>query len=72
MKKTAFLPFLVLVTVPVHATAQDFDEVQIRVEQVSESIYMLVGSGGNIAGRGQSLDKNTTRWLLKGVGLTLQ
>lgn len=49
MKKTAFLPFLVLVTVPVHATAQDFDEVQIRVEQVSESIYMLVGSGGNIA-----------------------
>ncbi len=50
MKKTAFLPFLVLVTVPVHATAQDFDQVQIRVEQVSESIYMLVGeAGGNIA-----------------------
>lgn len=49
MKKTAFLPFLVLVTVPVDSTAQDFDQVQIRVEQVSESIYMLAGEGGNIA-----------------------
>ena len=49
MKKTAFLLLFVLVTVPVHATAQDFDQVQIQVEQVSESIYMLVGSGGNIA-----------------------
>lgn len=31
------------------AGAQDFDQVEIRTEQITESLYMLVGSGGNIA-----------------------
>ena len=32
-----------------YASAQDFDEVQIRTEQITDGLYMLVGSGGNIA-----------------------
>lgn len=30
-------------------TAQDFDQVQIRTEAITDGLYMLVGSGGNIA-----------------------
>jgi cyclase len=33
---------------PGAATAQDFDAVEIQIERVAESIYMLVGLGGNI------------------------
>ena len=40
---------LVLVAAPIQAPSQEFDQVEIRVEQVSNSIYMLIGSGGNIA-----------------------
>ena len=32
-----------------HVSAQDFDGVQIRTEQITDGLYMLVGSGGNIA-----------------------
>ena len=37
-----------LLAFPVLGSAQDFDNVQIRTLQVSESIYVLQGSGGNI------------------------
>ena len=34
---------------PAAAQAQDFDAVQIRTVQVTDTVYMLVGAGGNIA-----------------------
>ncbi|MEE2898412.1 MAG: MBL fold metallo-hydrolase [Gemmatimonadota bacterium] len=37
-----------LLAFPVLGSAQNFDNVQIRTLQVSESIYVLQGSGGNI------------------------
>ncbi len=40
---------LPLVLHPSPAVAQDFDDVEIRTTQITESIYMLQGSGGNIA-----------------------
>ena len=48
MRRTtsALLGFLVC---PALAAAQDFDNIQIRTIPVAESIYMLQGSGGNIA-----------------------
>lgn len=48
MRRT--LPFLVpLLLAPPGAAAQDFDQVQIRTIPVTDDIYMLQGSGGNIA-----------------------
>lgn len=53
MKKTVLVPLLTLALggacAPDQSSDQDFDEVQIQVEQVNESLYMLQGSGGNIA-----------------------
>ena len=49
MKQTSTLTILLLLAVPLPVNAQDFDQVRIQVEQVSESIYMLMGAGGNIA-----------------------
>lgn len=49
MKKTTLVTMVLLCFAGADALAQDFEEVQIQIEQVSESVYMLVGSGGNIA-----------------------
>ena len=49
MKKTTLASLLALVLGLADASAQNFDQIQIQVEQVTESIYMLQGSGGNIA-----------------------
>ena len=49
MKKTVLLASVSLAVGPLAAATQDFDQIQIRTEQVSESIFMLQGSGGNIA-----------------------
>ena len=38
-----------LLVCPALGSAQNFDDVQIRTTRVTESIYMLQGSGGNIA-----------------------
>ena len=52
MKRTtsAVLGLLVcgLLVYPALGSAQNFDNVQIRTLQVTESIYVLQGSGGNI------------------------
>jgi glyoxylase-like metal-dependent hydrolase (beta-lactamase superfamily II) len=40
---------LAVLVCPALASAQNFDEIQIRTIPVAESIYMLQGSGGNIA-----------------------
>lgn len=49
MKKTVLLTSVSLVVSPLAAATQDLDQVQIRTERVTESIFMLQGSGGNIA-----------------------
>lgn len=48
MRKAIFalIPFLVLAVSG--ATAQDFSKVEIKVQKVSGSVYMLEGAGGNI------------------------
>ena len=38
-----------LLVCPALSSAQDFDNIQIQTTRVTESIYMLQGSGGNIA-----------------------
>jgi cyclase len=43
------LSSLAVLTVTLPGAAQDFDQVEIRTERITESLYMLVGSGGNIA-----------------------
>ncbi len=48
MRRTTSAIFGLLVC-PALGSAQNFDEVQIRTTRVTESIYMLQGSGGNIA-----------------------
>ena len=48
MRRTTFA-LLGLLVCPALASAQNFDEIQIRTIPVAESIYMLQGSGGNIA-----------------------
>lgn len=37
-----------LVTLAINASAQNFDTVKIRPQRVTDNIYMLTGSGGNI------------------------
>ncbi len=49
MKNTVLLTSVSLAVCPVAAATQDFDQVQMRTERVTESIFMLQGSGGNIA-----------------------
>ena len=49
MKMAVLLIALGSAVIPVAAWAQDFDNIQIQTERVSESIFMLQGSGGNIA-----------------------
>ena len=48
MRRTTSALFALLVY-PAIAAAQNFDNIQIRTIPVTESIYMLQGSGGNIA-----------------------
>ncbi len=48
MRKTALFVLALSLLVPTALLAQDFDAVEIRTVQVSDSIYMLVGEGGNI------------------------
>ncbi len=48
MKRT-MSAILGLLVFPALGSAQNFDEIQIRTTQITESIYMLQGSGGNIA-----------------------
>ena len=48
MRRTTSALFALLVY-PALAAAQNFDNIQIRTIPVTESIYMLQGSGGNIA-----------------------
>lgn len=48
MARNAGVLLALLLLSPGAAAAQDFGRVEIRIEQVAESIYMLVGSGGNI------------------------
>lgn len=38
----------VFAVLPTTASSQGFDDVEIRAEQITESIYMLQGAGGNI------------------------
>ncbi len=47
MKRTMSV-VLGLLVCPVLVSAQNFDDIQIRTIRVTESIYMLQGSGGNI------------------------
>ena len=42
-------PLQALAVSPAAGATQDFDQVQIQTQQVTESIFMLQGSGGNIA-----------------------
>ena len=39
---------LALATLALSARAQDFSKVEIKTEKLSDSVYMLVGAGGNI------------------------
>ena len=48
MRRFAFLALLCLATA-LMAQDQDFSKVEIKVTKVSGNIYMLEGSGGNIA-----------------------
>ncbi len=48
MKRTTSA-ILGLLVCPALGSAQNFDDIQIRTTRVAESIYMLEGSGGNIA-----------------------
>jgi glyoxylase-like metal-dependent hydrolase (beta-lactamase superfamily II) len=48
MRRTAVFVLALSLLVPAALLAQDFDAVEIRTVQVSDSIYMLVGEGGNI------------------------
>jgi glyoxylase-like metal-dependent hydrolase (beta-lactamase superfamily II) len=43
------IPALAATLIATPASAQDFDQVQIQTEQITPSLYMLVGAGGNIA-----------------------
>ncbi len=47
-REAVLLAVLVLVATPAHAQEENFDAVEIRTTQLSDSIYMLEGSGGNI------------------------
>lgn len=48
-RATPVLLFLLLTTTwAVDAGAQDMSEVEIRTEQITDGVYMLVGQGGNI------------------------
>lgn len=49
MKRATCILLLALIVDFGNVLAQDFEQVQIQVEKISDSIYMLVGSGGNIA-----------------------
>lgn len=46
--KTAFAAAILLCATLAAAQSQDFDKVEIKVHQVSGSVYMLEGAGGNI------------------------
>ena len=48
MRQAFAIVVISLALAPAAALAQDFDEVEIRTTQVTDSIYMLEGSGGNI------------------------
>src|SRR5579864_1984164 len=43
-----FLAFLLFAILPVYAQQDDFSKVEIKVQKVSGTVYMLEGSGGNI------------------------
>ncbi|GAF87249.1 unnamed protein product, partial [marine sediment metagenome] len=43
----SFLAFALL-TLVVYSSAQDFEKIQIQTVKITDSVYMLVGSGGNI------------------------
>src|SRR5215471_5800556 len=47
-KVVCFLIALLAVTVPLHAQQTDYSKVEIKVQKVSGSVYMLEGMGGNI------------------------
>jgi len=49
MRNVALSVFAVLAVATTSIAAQDFDQVEIGVTQVNQSLYMLQGSGGNIA-----------------------
>ena len=48
MPNPRLLAAALLTVLPATAVAQDFDAVEIRTVQVTDTIYMLVGQGGNI------------------------
>jgi glyoxylase-like metal-dependent hydrolase (beta-lactamase superfamily II) len=48
MKKHLIVLILILAAACSPAAAQDFDAVEIKTEKLSDSVYMLVGRGGNI------------------------
>lgn len=39
---------IALLTLVVYSSAQDFEKIQIQTVKITDSVYMLVGSGGNI------------------------
>lgn len=47
-KSICFVIALILVAVPLHAQQPDYSKVEIKVQKVSGSVYMLEGMGGNI------------------------
>ncbi len=51
--KSAAVLLILLLTLSPGFAQRNFDEVEIRTEQVSDNIYVLFGAGGNIglAGR---------------------
>jgi cyclase len=48
MRRTTFV-VLGLLVCPAFGSAQDFDNIQIQTTRITESIFLLQGSGGNIA-----------------------
>ena len=47
-KAVCFLCLFLLSLTQLHAQERDFSEIQITSEKITDNIYMLQGSGGNI------------------------
>lgn len=46
--KRSILTLLATITICLNATAQDWDNIEIKTTKVTDDLYMLVGEGGNI------------------------
>lgn len=48
MKRLSLLLFAAGLTLPTAALAQDFSQVEIKAQKLSDSIYLMMGAGGNL------------------------